>query len=154
MDAIAILLLPMAIVIACYALVVYFLRLRQEHKDEVPPRASSPRAVQLLAAFPCHSASVREARALGQPSPCSKLGDCCAGREAHAHWILELPRGNIARRKTRFCAPGRLPDDRVLHAQEGLYRIDKVGPPAMAGFIVAILATIFVVGVVDFVQCL
>ncbi len=38
--------------------------------------------------------------------------------------------------------------------QDELYRMDKVGPPAMAGFIVAILATIFIVGVVDLVQCL
>ena len=39
-------------------------------------------------------------------------------------------------------------------AQAELYRMDKVGPPAMAGFVVAILSVIFIVGVVDFVQCL
>ena len=32
--------------------------------------------------------------------------------------------------------------------------MDKVGPPAMAGFIVAILGTIFIIGIIDFVQCL
>ena len=37
MEAIAILLLPMAIVIASYALGIYFTRLRQEYSDEVFP---------------------------------------------------------------------------------------------------------------------
>jgi hypothetical protein len=38
--------------------------------------------------------------------------------------------------------------------QEELYRIDKLGPRAMAGFVVGILTVIFIFGVVDFVQCL
>ena len=41
-----------------------------------------------------------------------------------------------------------------LAVQEELYRIDKLGPRAMAGFVVGILTVIFVFGVVDFVQCL
>lgn len=42
MDGIAILLLPMAIVIACYALLIYMIRLRQEHAGEVGPLPPLP----------------------------------------------------------------------------------------------------------------
>jgi len=38
--------------------------------------------------------------------------------------------------------------------QEELYRIDRIGPRAMAGFVVGILAVIFIFGLVDFVQAL
>ena len=41
-----------------------------------------------------------------------------------------------------------------LPSQEELYRIDTIGPRAMAGFVVGILAVIFIFGVVDFVQCI